>query len=198
MLNLGHHNVLQSLRKAGLRPTICRITTLQVFNETPDAALSVEDVFMQLGERGIRANLATVYRVTRELEQNGLLLRLFAQARKQLFRFNASVGDAGPLWAVNCNNGERAVLRDAALQARLVAALIDSGLALDGGRIAIEFYCAAVQPAVAPPIGDPPQTHRTRRMHKLKEVCHGVTASAVFHGGGGGIALREGGREAAH
>lgn len=149
MTELARQGSLQRMRAAGLRPTIPRLAVLQVFEDAADAALSVEDVFLRLFQRGVQANLATAYRVSRELEQHGLLLRLIAQGRRQLYRLNVPMGDVGHLWAVNCSSGERAVLRDAKLQARLLAALADSGLALDGGRIAVEFCYATAQPTAA-------------------------------------------------
>lgn len=151
MTRIYRQSLLESLRIAGLRPTIQRITVLQVFERAGDEALSASDVFVRLEQHGLRVTLANAYRVVNELEKCGLLQRLLMHGRKQFYRLQSSKNGAPQIWAMNCRSGERAVLRDAQLQARLLAALADSGLALDGGRIAVEFYCTAAQPAAVSP-----------------------------------------------
>ena len=147
MMDIDRQNLLQRLRGAGLRPTIPRIAVLQVFEDAGGQALSVEEVFHRICLRGLHASLGTIYRVAQQMSKHGLLEPLRAGGRKQLFRLRACEAQErlheARLWAVNRLSGERASLEDDELRDRLVEALVHSGLALEGGRVAVEFDCAA-------------------------------------------------------
>lgn len=139
MTDTERQTLSQRLREAGLRPTIPRIAVLQVFEDATSEVLVPHEVVLRLYQRGLPANIGTTYRVMRELEQYGLLQRLFFHGRRQLYQLKAPIADATQIWAVNCSSGERVMLRDAALQAQMLAAIMDSGLTLEGGRFALEF-----------------------------------------------------------
>jgi len=137
MMDIDRQNLLQRLRGAGLRPTIPRIAVLQVFEDAGGQALSVEEVFHRICLRGLHASLGTIYRVAKQMSKHGLLEPLRA-CEAQVCLHEAR------LWAVNRLSGERASLADDELRDRLVEALVHSGLALEGGRVAVEFDCAAL------------------------------------------------------
>jgi Fur family ferric uptake transcriptional regulator len=67
--------VFEHLRETGLRPTSARICVLQILQAHPHGSMTAEQIFQQLDAIGIKFNLATVYRVLRELEGSGIICR---------------------------------------------------------------------------------------------------------------------------
>ena len=63
------------LARSGLRSTKPRLTVLRVLEES-DAPLSVEQIYLALPERGVSANLSTVYRILEALSEKGLAAKL--------------------------------------------------------------------------------------------------------------------------
>lgn len=165
MTDTERQTLSQRLREAGLRPTIPRIAVLQVFEDASSEVLGPHEVVLRLYQRGLSANIGTTYRVMRELEQYGLLQRLFFPGRRQLYQLKTSMADATRIWAVNCSSGERVLLRDAALQAQMLTAIMDSGLALEGGRFALEFDGTQAAPDFQHHNTDPETARRQSHLH---------------------------------
>lgn len=63
------------LARCGLRSTRPRLTVLRILEES-DAPLSVEQIYLALPERGVSANLSTVYRILEALSEKGLAAKL--------------------------------------------------------------------------------------------------------------------------
>lgn len=131
--------VLQRLRSAELRPTIARISVLQVIDVQAPGRLCVEDVFRQLLLRGIRISNGTVYRVTNELEAKGLLVREWNQTRKAYYR-SRPLRHVGHTLRIVCGlSGRSMELEDDELCERLIAAAGRQGLDLQGKELTIHL-----------------------------------------------------------
>jgi len=139
-----HQRRLERLRQAGLRPSYPRILILQVFEEAPGEPLSIEDVFRRIDQRGMHVSLGTVYRVAQQMKEQGLVQLLRVDGGKQMYRLRVepvlrSERDTVQLWAVNRSSGERVPLRNDELRALVLAAVLDAGLSVEGGRLALEL-----------------------------------------------------------
>ena len=65
----------KNLREAGLKVTLPRIRTVEIFEESDTKHLSADEVYKKLVEAGDEVGLATVYRVLTQFESAGILLK---------------------------------------------------------------------------------------------------------------------------
>lgn len=131
--------VLQRLRSADLRPTIARISILQVIDAQAPGRLCVEDVFRQLLRRGLKVSNGTVYRVTNELEAAGLLVREWSRSRKAYYRSRLLRHSARTLRLVCGASGRSLELEDDELLERLLAAAGRHGMEFEGLELTVHL-----------------------------------------------------------
>ncbi|QIL80374.1 hypothetical protein G7047_11020 [Diaphorobacter sp. HDW4A] len=81
--------VIQSLRNAGVRPTIPRIAVYQIVASMEPAGIGAEQLLDALPARGFPAAISTVYRTITELESLGLLVRSQDSAGRRVYLTNA-------------------------------------------------------------------------------------------------------------
>lgn len=81
---LENTNKLDELRKKGFRITPQREMILEFFKNLPDGDhLSAEELHAELGKKGIKVSLATLYRSLKFLVEHGFLRELdFAETHK--------------------------------------------------------------------------------------------------------------------
>jgi len=175
-------NHVERLRAAGLRPTAPRIAVLQVFEEARGDALSSEDVYKRLSSRGVQVSLGTAYRAAHDLTVHGLLRLQSTLGLKRMYRMvtaSEAVEESGAgLWAVNLASGERMRLAfDEELQRRLLAAVIDSGLNVTGGQVAVEFERV---PSATRNARASPRLYRVRSPEEPFEMKRGSKAAKRF------------------
>ncbi|MDR2128312.1 MAG: transcriptional repressor [Burkholderiaceae bacterium] len=127
------------LREARLRPTVARISALQVMRLAGGDGLTVEQVYRQLHLRGTPTSLATVYRIMHELESAGLLRREPSDARKALYRLPLSDPEAAGLRVICPVTGDAIPLDEPQLHRYLLAAAAQVGIDLRGQPLAIQL-----------------------------------------------------------
>src|SRR5438105_14084406 len=81
-------NSTHDLKSAGLKVTLPRIKTINLFETTKQRHMTAEDVYKQLLAEGLDIGLATVYRVLTQFEQAGLLVRHHFESGKSVFELN--------------------------------------------------------------------------------------------------------------
>ena len=82
--------VIESLRNAGVRPTIPRIAVYQIVASMEPAGISAEQLLDELPARGFPAAISTVYRTITELETLGLLIRSQDASGRRVYLTNTS------------------------------------------------------------------------------------------------------------
>ena len=141
----GDGRVFDSLRAVRLRPTSARICILQVLAATHRQAMNAEGIYQQLLRIGIAVSLGTIYRVLKELEQAGLLLRereASASGNKVRYLIKPERVAADSCYLV-CRVCERSVLvQDAPLleQLRQTAAL--HGMEIGANVLSVQMRCS--------------------------------------------------------
>lgn len=130
--------VLQRLRSARLRPTIARISVLQVIEAAGTGRVSAEDVFRRMLLRGTRVSIGTVYRCIHQFEDGGLLLREWDGNRKALYRIKPDEAAEQVLYMVCRRSGCRMRVADPLLHERLRLAAHNLGVSLVGRQVLIE------------------------------------------------------------
>ena len=78
----------EELKSSGLKATLSRIKILEVFQQSVERHLTVEDVYKILLNEGSDIALATVYRVLMQFEQAGILARSHFESGKSVFELN--------------------------------------------------------------------------------------------------------------
>lgn len=142
----GADRIFERLRAARLRPTSARICILQILDASARAALNAEVIYQQLLQIGIAVSLGTIYRVLKEMEQAGLLLRereASASGNKARYLIRPERVETDSCYLV-CRVCERSVLmQDAALieQLRATAALHD--MAIGARVLSVQMRCAS-------------------------------------------------------
>ncbi len=80
------------LQAAGLRPTHARLCVLEVLENEPQRWIESEAVFRELIARGTAISITTVYRVIKDFEYRGVLLREWrvgVSGRKAFYKLNS-------------------------------------------------------------------------------------------------------------
>lgn len=134
-------SLLQRLRSAKLRPTIGRIGVMQVLQAAGGVALSAEDVFRRLMERGTQSSIGTVYRTVQQCEAAGLLLREWDDQRRSLYRIKPS-GFGGRAMYLVCRVCERSfAVDDVPLAEHLARVMQQAGVRSADETVTIELTC---------------------------------------------------------
>ena len=133
----GRAQVLQHLRAGGLNPTAARIGIYQTIAAAGPTGITAKDVFQLMFVRGTRAAASSVYRILREFSDHGLVSSALDASRTAVFFVRPS-GQAPKVIRFECARTHRlAVVEDADLHARLLAAARQSGLSLDGRSLLV-------------------------------------------------------------
>jgi Fur family iron response transcriptional regulator len=72
----GADEIRNLLSEAGLLPTRQRIAVVSLLRRKDDKHVSAEGLYEELAASGIKCSLSSVYRLLRELNENGLLKRM--------------------------------------------------------------------------------------------------------------------------
>lgn len=134
-------SLLKRLRSAKLRPTIGRIGVMQVLQSAAGTALSAEDVFRRLMERGTHTSIGTVYRTVQQCEAAGLLLREWDEQRRSLYRIKPLGFDQRAMYLL-CRVCERSfAVDDAKLAENLARVMQQAGIRSGEQTVTIELTC---------------------------------------------------------
>ncbi|MBB5607216.1 MULTISPECIES: Fur family transcriptional regulator [unclassified Janthinobacterium] len=141
----GEVRIVERLRAVQLRPTSARIGILQLLTGGGQASLNAEDVYQQLQDSGIAVSLGTIYRVLRELEAVGLLLREredSASGNKARYWIKPEHAEEGSCYFV-CRVCERKVLvQDEALMQQLRQVAQVHGMQAGGNLVSMQMRCS--------------------------------------------------------
>lgn len=142
----GNSRIFERLRAARLRPTSARICILQILDASERAALNAETIYQQLAQIGIAVSLGTIYRVLKEMEQSGLLLRereVSARGNKARYLIRPEQAEADSCYLV-CRVCERSVLmQDAALIEQLRGSAALHGMEIGARVLSVQMRCAS-------------------------------------------------------
>ncbi|MDN2712103.1 MULTISPECIES: Fur family transcriptional regulator [unclassified Janthinobacterium] len=137
--------VFERLRGARLRPTSARVCILQVLAGTQRQAMNAEGIYQQLLHMGIAVSLGTIYRVLKEMEQAGLLLRereASASGNKARYLIKPEHVEADSCYLV-CRVCERSVLvQDAPLVEQLRQAAVSHGMEIGANVVSVQMRCS--------------------------------------------------------
>lgn len=141
----GDGRVFERLRAVRLRPTSARICILQVLGATERQALNAEGIYQQLLQIGIAVSLGTIYRVLKEMELAGLLLRereASASGNKARYLIKPDQAERDSCYLV-CRVCERSVLvQDAPLLEQLRLAAQSHGMEIGAQVISVQMRCS--------------------------------------------------------
>ncbi|UQV44502.1 transcriptional repressor [Janthinobacterium lividum] len=141
----GDGRVFDSLRAVRLRPTSARICILQVLAATQRQAMNAEGIYQQLLRIGIAVSLGTIYRVLKEMQQAGLLLRereASASGNKARYLIKPERVAADSCYLV-CRVCERSVLvQDAPLLEHLRQAAALHGMEIGANVLSVQMRCS--------------------------------------------------------
>ncbi|MFZ4878199.1 Fur family transcriptional regulator [Janthinobacterium sp. Mn2066] len=141
----GDGRVFERLRAAQLRPTSARICILQLLAGNGHASLNAEDIYQQLHDSGIAVSLGTIYRVLRELETAGLLLREredSSSGNKARYWIKPEHAEEGSCYFV-CRVCERKVLvQDQVLMQQLRKVAQVHGMQAGGNVVSMQMCCS--------------------------------------------------------
>ncbi|MCM2568355.1 MULTISPECIES: Fur family transcriptional regulator [Janthinobacterium] len=141
----GDGRVFERLRAVRLRPTSARICILQVLAGTQRQAMNAESIYQQLLHIGIAVSLGTIYRVLKEMELAGLLLRereASASGNKARYLIKPDQVETDSCYLV-CRVCERSVLvQDAPLVEQLRQAALAHGMDIGANVISVQMRCS--------------------------------------------------------
>ncbi|PHV50238.1 hypothetical protein CSQ91_03355 [Janthinobacterium sp. BJB301] len=141
----GDGRVFERLRAVRLRPTSARICILQVLAGTQRQAMNAESIYQQLLHIGIAVSLGTIYRVLKEMELAGLLLRereASASGNKARYLIKPDQVETDSCYLV-CRVCERSVLvQDAALVEQLRQTVVAHGMDIGANVISVQMRCS--------------------------------------------------------
>ena len=142
----GDGRIFERLRAARLRPTSARICILQVLDGGARAALHAETICQQLAQMGIAVSLGTIYRVLKEMEQAGLLLRereASASGNKARYLIKPDHAEEDSCYLV-CRVCERSVLvQDTALVEQLCSTAGRHGMEIGARVLSVQLRCSS-------------------------------------------------------
>lgn len=137
--------VFERLRQARLRPTSARVCLLQILLTVPQPKLGAETIFQHLLSAGVSISLGTIYRVLKELEEHGLLMREWqanAAGNKSLYLIRPDV-DAVPPCQLVCDVCQcRVAVQDAELNQQ-IARVAAVQRWTTGDAVTLQLRCAA-------------------------------------------------------
>ncbi len=129
----------QSLKSAGLRPTLPRRLILEVLETSSDRHQGAEDIYQALRDAGHEVGLATVYRVLTQFEQSGIVLRhRFAGEDKAYWELNDEVHH-DHIVCVKC--GRVLEFIDDSIEQRQVQVAQSFGFTLEGHSLHLYGVC---------------------------------------------------------
>ncbi|MDN2714777.1 transcriptional repressor [Janthinobacterium sp. SUN120] len=141
----GDGRVFERLRAVRLRPTSARICILQVLAGTQRQAMNAESIYQQLLHIGIAVSLGTIYRVLKEMELAGLLLRereASASGNKARYLIKPDQVETDSCYLV-CRVCERSVLvQDAPLVEQLRQVALAHGMDIGANVISVQMRCS--------------------------------------------------------
>ncbi|QKY08513.1 Fur family transcriptional regulator [Janthinobacterium lividum] len=141
----GDGRVFERLRAVRLRPTSARICILQVLAGTQRQAMNAESIYQQLLHIGIAVSLGTIYRVLKEMELAGLLLRereASASGNKARYLIKPDQVETDSCYLV-CRVCERSVLvQDAPLVEQLRQTALAHGMDIGANVISVQMRCS--------------------------------------------------------
>lgn len=137
--------VFERLRAVRLRPTSARICILQVLAGTQRQAMNADSIYQQLLHIGMSVSQGTIYRVLKEMEGAGLLLRereASASGNKARYLIKPDQVEADSCYLV-CRVCERSVLvQDAPLVEQLRQAAAIYGMEIGAHVISVQMRCS--------------------------------------------------------
>lgn len=144
---------MAQLRAAQLRPSVVRLCVLQTLADAGTEAQRGEEVFRRMLLRGTSVSLTTVYRILKEFEHNGLIVREWVRSRGgalAVFRYRAPDTDSGAV-RMRCGGcGVVAEVDDRDLHEVLMRVAASRGLPAQGAfDVQIHGPCAACRHAGA-------------------------------------------------
>ncbi|MDZ5636437.1 Fur family transcriptional regulator [Janthinobacterium sp. GMG1] len=141
----GDGRVFERLRAVRLRPTSARICILQVLAGTQRQAMNAESIYQQLLHIGIAVSLGTIYRVLKEMEGAGLLLRereASASGNKARYLIKPDQVETDSCYLV-CRVCERSVLvQDMPLVEQLRQTAAAHGMEIGANVISVQMRCS--------------------------------------------------------
>ncbi|WP_425251773.1 Fur family transcriptional regulator [Janthinobacterium sp. NFX145] len=141
----GDGRVFERLRAVRLRPTSARICILQVLAGTQRQAMNAESIYQQLLQIGIAVSLGTIYRVLKEMEGAGLLLRereASASGNKARYLIKPDQVETDSCYLV-CRVCERSVLvQDTPLVEQLRQTAVAHGMEIGANVISVQMRCS--------------------------------------------------------
>ncbi|PHV24910.1 hypothetical protein CSQ93_26985 [Janthinobacterium sp. BJB426] len=141
----GDGRVFERLRAVRLRPTSARICILQVLAGTQRQAMNAESIYQQLLHIGNTVSLGTIYRVLKEMEGAGLLLRereASASGNKARYLIKPDQVETDSCYLV-CRVCERSVLvQDMPLVEQLRQTAAAHGMEIGANVISVQMRCS--------------------------------------------------------
>jgi len=129
--------VLERLNAANLRPTMARISVYQAIATMGSQGVTALDAFQIVIQRGTRISFSSISRIMREMCEQDLLSMTLNRSGTAVF-FLRSNSAASKEIRFECASTDRcAVVENADLHARLLAAARQSGLELDGQCVVV-------------------------------------------------------------
>ncbi len=127
------------LQSHHLRVTAVRVHILEELTVGPDERMCVEEVFRRLVAKGVKTSIGSVYRVIRELENYGLLLRDWSEGGRATYWCKPDGEEASePVLQLRHDASREAVdLDDPVLYDRLLQAARAKGVELANLSIVI-------------------------------------------------------------
>lgn len=148
---------LAQLRAANLRPSAVRVCVLQTLADAGEEWQRGEEVFRRMLLRGTSVSLTTVYRILKEFEQSGLIMREWVRSRGgALAVFRYKMPDAEPCGVrMRCGGcGAVAEVHDRDLREVLMRAALSRGLPSAGAfDVQIHGPCSTCRSQGATPQG---------------------------------------------
>ena len=127
------------LKTIGLKATLPRLRILELFEKSPVRHLSAEEVYRILRNEGTETGLATVYRVLKQFEHAGLLVRHHFESGKAVFELNQG-GHHDHLVCVQCGHVEE--FYDAEIERRQVTIAEERGFRIHDHSLHIYVDCS--------------------------------------------------------
>lgn len=131
---------MESMRKVGLRPTVARLTVLQVITSASPKSISADGIYRELIRIGANINIGTIYRTIQDLCQAALVLREPDTNFPILYRLRAQeLDDNQQVRLISRATGRIVLLHDDELHGRLLSAAKRMGVDLAGQFLSIKY-----------------------------------------------------------
>lgn len=138
---------LVQLRAANIKPSVVRLCVLQTLADAGEEWQRGEEVFRRMLLRGTSVSLTTVYRILKEFEQSGLIMREWVRSRGgalAVFRYKMPDAESGGV-RMRCGGcGAVAEVHDRDLREMLTRVALSRGLPSAGAfDVQIHGPCSA-------------------------------------------------------